>query len=171
MEQSTPPPRPADRRYFDFFGATPESWIGKLWPRGRAWKNELSTATMVDNFCNGWSGGLKFLDYRHGGSEVSIDPEGNVYPCCIKTKAPVGNLLERTLEEILDGRVGNPVYEAISMGHPERMGIAHGWSVEKFLEKSKAVLPSGRVYQNLSIGCDAFHEEVLSRKLVEIARH
>ena len=170
MEQSTPPPRRADRRYFDFFGATPESWIGKLWPRGRAWKNELSTATMVDNFCNGWSGGLKFLDYRHGGSEVSIDPEGNVYPCCIKTKAPVGNVLERTLEEILDSRMGNPVYEAISMGHPERMGVAHGWSVEKFLEKSKAVLPSGRVYQNLCIGCDAFHEEVLSRKLVEIAR-
>ena len=23
---------------FSFFGATPESWIGKLWPRGRAWQ-------------------------------------------------------------------------------------------------------------------------------------
>jgi len=169
MEQSTPPRR-ADRRYFDFFGATPESWIGKLWPRGRAWKNELSMATMVDNFCNGWSGGLNFLDYRHGGSEVSIDPEGNVYPCCIKTKAPAGNILERKLEEILDSRVGNPVYEAISMGHPERMGIAHGWSVEKFLEKSQTVLPSGRIYQNLCIGCDAFHEEVLSPKLVGITK-
>src|SRR2546427_8719197 len=51
----------------------------------------------------------------------SIDPAGNVYPCCIKTKAPVGNLLERKLDEILDSLVGNPVYEAISMGHPERM--------------------------------------------------
>src|SRR5882724_66651 len=169
MQRSTPPPRPAGR-YFDFFGATPESWIGKLWPRGRAWKNELSTAGITENFCNRWSGGLNFLQQQFSGSEVSINPEGNVYPCCIKTKAPVGNLLERTLEEILDGRVGNPVYEAISMGHPELMGIAHGWSVEKFLEKSKTVLPSGRVYQNLCIGCDAFHEEVLSRKLVEIAR-
>src|SRR5437899_647388 len=47
------------------------------------------------------------------------------------------------------------------MGHPERMGIAHAWTVEKFLEKSTTVLPSGRVYQNLCIGCDAFHEEVV----------
>jgi len=125
----------------------------------------------MDNFCNAWSGGLNFLDYRHGGSEVSIDPQGNVYPCCIKTKVPAGNLLEQKLERILDGRVGNPVYEAISMGHPERMGIAHGWTVETFLEKSKTVLPSGRIYQNLCIGCDAFHAEVLMaapNKLVEI---
>ena len=41
------------------------------------------------------------------------------------------------------------------------MGIQHGWSVEKFLDKSKTTLPSGRVYENLCIGCDAFHEEVL----------
>jgi hypothetical protein len=172
MQEWTPLPRRADTRYFHFFGATPESWIGKLWPRGRAWKNELSTATLADNFCNRWSGGLNFLDYRHSGSEVSLDPAGNVYPCCIKTKAPAGNLLERKLEDVLDSLVGNPVYEAISMGHPERMGIGHGWSVEKFLEKSRTLLPSGRVYQNLCIGCDAFHEEVLMQKpnaLVEIA--
>ena len=171
LEEWTPPPRPAGKRYFHFFGATPESWIGKLWPRGRAWKNELSTATITDNFCNAWSGGLNFLDYRHSGSEVSIDPQGNVYPCCIKTKAPAGNLLEQKLERILDELAGNPIYEAISMGHPERMGIAHGWTVETFLEKSKTVLPSGRVYQNLCIGCDAFHTEVLmaaADKLVEI---
>jgi hypothetical protein len=150
-----------DGRYFHFFGATPDAWIGKLWPRGRAQQNELSTATVMDNFCNRWSGGLNFLQYRHSGSEVSVEPNGNVYPCCIKTRAPIGNLLERKLEEILDDLIGNPAYEAISMGHPERMGIASGWSVEKFLEKSKMILPSGRVYQNLCIGCDRFHEEVL----------
>lgn len=33
------------------------------------------------------------------------------------------------------------------MGHPERMGIAHGWTVEKFIEKSTITLPSGKVYQ------------------------
>ncbi len=27
---------------YSFFGATPDSWIGKLWPRGRAWTNGLS---------------------------------------------------------------------------------------------------------------------------------
>jgi hypothetical protein len=104
---------------------------------------------------------LNFLQQGYSGSEVSIDPAGNVFPCCIKTKAPVGNLLEDKLESIIDRLNGNPVYEAISMGHPERMGISHGWSVDHFLEKSKTVLPSGRVYQNLCVGCDAFHDEVL----------
>jgi len=150
--------------YFHFFGATPGSWIGALWPRGRAHQNELSTATLADNFCNAWSGGLNFLQYRYAGSEVSIDPAGDVYPCCIKTKAPIGNLTRQPLEDMLDELTGDPVYEAISMGHPERMGIQHGWSVDKFLEASRTTLPSGRVYQNLCIGCDRFHEEVLMKK-------
>lgn len=148
-------------RYFSFFGATPDSWIGSLWPRGRAALNELSTAALKDNFCNRWSGALNFLQYRYNGSEVSIEPDGNVYPCCVKTKAPIGNVAEEKLEIILQRLVGNPVYEALSMGHPERMGIAHGWTVEKFIEKSAVTLPSGKVYQNLCVGCDRFHEEVL----------
>ena len=149
--------------YFQFYGAQPDSWIGKLWPRGRAEQNELSTADITENFCNRWSGGLNFLDYHHSGSEVSVDPEGNVYPCCIKTRKPIGNLLREKLVDILDRLAGNPVYEAISMGHPERMGIVHGWSVDEFLAKSERILPSGRVYRNLCIGCDAFHEQVLMR--------
>ena len=85
-------------------------------------QNDLSTATLSDNFCNGWSGGLNFLQFEYSGSEVSIDPEGNVYPCCIKTRKEVGNILDQELEQMLRGLIGNPVYEAISMGHPERMG-------------------------------------------------
>ncbi|MEJ7604984.1 MAG: radical SAM protein [Bryobacteraceae bacterium] len=34
-----------NQRFYHFFGATPGSWIGELWPRGRAMINELSTAT------------------------------------------------------------------------------------------------------------------------------
>ena len=55
----------------------------------------------------------------------------------------------------------NPVYEFVSIGHPEWVGISHGWAVDKFFENSKVTLPSGRVYENLCIGCDAFHREVL----------
>src|SRR5262249_42601396 len=141
-------------------------WIGRLWPRGRAFANELSAATIEDNFCNRWSGGLNFLQYRQAGSEGSIDPAGNVFPCCIKTRRPIGSLLHTRLEAILDSRIGNPVYEAISMGHPERMGISQGWSVEHFLQKSAVRLPSGRTYRNLCIGCDHFHDEVLSPELI-----
>jgi len=151
----------SDSRNYTIFGATGESWIGPLWPRGRALSNDLSSATFRDNFCNRWSGALNFLQYRFNGSEVSIEPNGNVYPCCIKTKAALGNLLEEQLESILDRLIGDPVYEALSMGHPERMGISHGWSIDKFIEASTVRLPSGRTYQNLCIGCDKFHEEVL----------
>jgi hypothetical protein len=146
---------------FSFFGATPDSWIGKIWPRGRAWANDLSTATLSDNFCNRWSGGLGFLQHGTSGSEVSVEPNGDVYPCCIKTRLPIGNLIEDDLIDILDSLASEPAYEAISMGHPERMGIEAGWSVETFIEKSRTTTPAGRPYQNLCIGCDAFHAEML----------
>jgi hypothetical protein len=155
---------------FSFFGATPDAWIGKIWPRGRAWENNLSKATMSDNFCNVWSGGLNFLNFGYAGSEVSVEPNGNVYPCCMKTKFPIGNLVEEPLLDILQSLVGHPVFEAISMGHPERMGVRDGWSAAEFMEKSRTVTPSGRVYQNLCIGCDRFHEEVLGPMLAELRR-
>jgi hypothetical protein len=150
---------------FSFFGATPESWIGKLWPRGRAWENGLSSAGIDDNFCNRWSGGLGFLDHRFEGSEVSIEPDGSVYPCCIKTKLPIGNLVEEPLIPILDSLRGDPVYEAIHAGRPERMGLALGWDEARFLEASKTVTPQGRPYRNLCIGCDRFHEHVMAPRL------
>lgn len=155
--------------YFNFFGATPDAWIGALWPRGRAWANGLSSATLADNFCNRWSGGLNFLRHRFSGSEVSVDPAGNVYPCCIKTRWPLGNLLEDDLIWILESLAGEPAFEAISSGHPERMGAAYGWSEERFIAESHTVTPQGRPYANLCIGCDRFHESVLG-PVIEAAR-
>ncbi|MBM3833236.1 MAG: radical SAM/SPASM domain-containing protein [Verrucomicrobia bacterium] len=155
---------------FSFFGATADAWIGRIWPRGRAWNNDLSKATLADNFCNAWSGGLNFLNVGEAGSEVSIEPNGNVYPCCMKTKFPIGNLLEEPLMEILRSLIGHPIYEAIAMGHPERMGVRYGWSPANFVERSRTVTPAGRPYQNLCIGCDRFHEEVARPLLAELRR-
>ncbi len=155
--------------YYNFFGATPETWIGRLWPRGRAWENGLSSATITDNFCNRWSGGLQFLQHQYNGSEVSIDPNGNVYPCCIKTRLPLGTLLEDELISILDSLAQEPAYMAISQGHPERMGLAYGWSEEQFIAASHTVTPKGTPYGNLCIGCDRFHEAVLA-PVLEAAR-
>src|SRR6476620_842064 len=129
---------------YNFFGAAADTWIGKIWPRGRAWQNGLSTATIADDFCNRWSGGLGFLNHGYSGSEVSIEPDGAVYPCCVKTKLPSGNLLEEPLIEILDSLAGEPAYEAINAGHPERMGIAHGWSMATFFAKSRTLTPAGK---------------------------
>jgi len=159
-----------DGPVYGFFGATPESWIGKLWPRGRAFQNGLSRATLADNFCNRWSGGLGFLQHGYSGSEVAIDPAGDVYPCCLKTRRPLGNLREEPLIAILDSLIGDPVFEAITTGHPERMGLAHGWSVDEFLRRSRTETPGGLPYANLCIGCDRFFEEVLGPRLDELRR-
>lgn len=156
---------------YSFFGATEDAWIGKIWPRGRAWENSLTRAEITDNFCNAWSGGLNFLNWGYSGAEVSIDPNGDVFPCCLKTKAPLGNLTEEPLQEIITSLVGHPALEALSMGHPERMGLAHGWDVATFLERSRTTKPNGEPYRNLCIGCDRFHEEVLEPILREIAEH
>jgi hypothetical protein len=153
---------------YSFMGANPDEWIGAIWPRGRAWRNELSTATLADNFCNAWSGGLGFLNHGWSGSEVSIEPNGNVYPCCLKTKRPIGNLTEEKLTDILDSLAGHPVFEAINAGHPERMGLAYGWDVAQFLEESRTETVSGKPYRNLCIGCDRFHETVLGPVLDEL---
>ena len=106
---------------------------------------------------------------RYNGSEVSIEPDGAVYPCCVKTKLPIGSLLEDNLIEILDSLAGVPAYEAITMGHPERMGLADGWSEAEFLAQSKTAMPDGAPYANLCIGCDRFHEAVLG-PVLEAAR-
>ncbi len=147
---------------YSFFGATDGSWIGKLWPRGRAWANGLSKAKMADNFCARWSGGMNFLNHPYAGSEVSIEPDGSVYPCCVKTALPLGNLTEEKLLDMLDSLAGDPAFEAINAGKPERMGLTHGWSVARFLEASHTRTPQGADYANLCIGCDAFHRDVMA---------
>lgn len=154
-----------DTPLYNMFGATGEVWIGKLWPRGRAWKNGLSTATLEDNFCNAWSGGLNFLNYGYAGSEVSVDPTGDVYPCCLKTAHPLGNLTEEPLLEVLDDLAEHPAMQAINQGAPEKMGAFAGWSEEQFIEAGKTKTPDGSDYQNLCISCDRFHQEVLSKIL------
>jgi len=151
--------------FFSFFGATPDAWIGKLWPRGRAWANGLSTATLDDNFCNRWSGALNFLHHGWAGSEVSIEPDGSVYPCCIKTAVPMGNLTEEPLLGILDDLAADPAFAALNRGEPDRMGEADGWTPDTFRARSHTTTPGGKPYANLCIGCDAFHREVLGARI------
>lgn len=157
-----------DGPLYHFFGATEDEWIGKLWPRGRAWENSLSKATIKDNFCIGWAGANNFLNHQHSGSEVSIDPNGDVFPCCMKTKLPIGNLTEESLTDILDSLVGHPIYEALATGRPDRMGLGYGWDVSRFLAESETTMPDGTPYRNFCIGCDRFHEKVMGPIIEEL---
>lgn len=157
-----------DGPFFNFFGANPGAWIGELWPRGRAWENGLSQADMSVNFCARHSGGKNFLNHGRAGSEVAIEPDGKVYPCCLKTKRPLGSLAEESLIDILDSLKGHPVFDALNRGAPNQMGETMGWSNDTFIEASKTTTPKGEPYENLCIGCDHFFEAKLGAVLDEI---
>jgi len=154
--------------FFLFFGAQPELWIGEVWPRGRAWTNGLSNATYETNFCARWSGGRNFLNHGQAGSEVAIEPDGSVYPCCLKTKAPLGNLTEERLVDILDSLKGHPAFEAINAGDPEAMGEAFGWTRADYRHAATVTDPTGREFANVCIGCDAFFETHLRGEIERI---
>jgi Iron-sulfur cluster-binding domain len=167
----TPAPDRAERGrgpYFLFFGAQPDLWIGELWPRGRAWSNGLSNATYETNFCARWSGGKNFLNHGKAGSEVAIEPDGQIYPCCLKTKGSLGNLTEERLIDILDSLRGHPAFEAINAGDPEAMGLEMGWSRADFVDASTQLDGKGRSVSNVCLGCDAFFAEKLSAEVQRI---
>ena len=157
-----------DGPFYAFFGAQPGKWIAELWPRGRAWENGLSTATMETNFCARWSGAKNFLNHGFAGAEVAIEPNGDVFPCCLKTKLPLGNLTEERLIDILESLKGHPVFEALNAGDPARMGESMGWNEESFRAASHTTTPQGRPYANLCIGCDRFHAEMLGPVVAEM---
>ncbi len=153
---------------FLFFGAQPDLWIGELWPRGRAFQNGLSTAGYKTNFCARWSGGKNFLHYGRAGSEVAIEPDGSVYPCCLKTKASLGNLTEERLIDILDSVAALPAIQAINSGDPEAMGLSDGWDRAAFKARSAALDGAGQTVTNMCLGCDRFFEEVLGGQLRDL---
>jgi hypothetical protein len=156
---------PADGPTFLFFGAQEDLWIGELWPRGRAWANGLSNAGYETNFCARWSGGRNFLKMHEAGSEIAIEPDGSIYPCCLKTKAPLGSLAEERLEDILNSVAALPAIQALNDGDPERMGEASGWSREDFRANSVATDGKGREVANMCLGCDHYFEAHLGAEL------
>ncbi len=161
-------PQADDGPTFLFFGALPELWIGELWPRGRAFANGLTEASYETNFCARWSGAKNFLAIGEAGSEVAIEPDGSVYPCCLKTRSPLGSLAEESLEEILASVAMLPAIAALNRGDPEAMGIETGWDREEFRRRSSAPDGKGRMVSNMCLGCDRYFEERLGAELAAL---
>ena len=111
---------------------------------------------------------MNFLKIGEAGSEVSIEPNGNVFPCCLKTKAPLGNLTEETLSEIFDSVGALDAIQAINRGQPEQMGQSAGWDAKTFRLKSAKADGKGRIVENKCLGCDTYFEEVLGAQLREL---
>ena len=82
-------------------------------------------------FARAGQAGLNFLKIGEAGSEVSIEPNGNVFPCCLKTKVPIGNLTDETLAEIFDSVAELDAIQAINRGQPEQMGQSSAVGTKK----------------------------------------
>ena len=117
------PAEAADASYdaarFGFWGASPDQWIGPLWPRGRARKKGLSAATPEHDFCGMWSGAKNFLNYREPGCEVNVQLS-DVYPCCPMTCRPPRKPAERATD-----RDARPLRKAPGLPGSQR-GSARG---------------------------------------------
>ncbi|MCR9225018.1 MAG: SPASM domain-containing protein [Hyphomonas sp.] len=160
-------PKPGEPTFL-FFGAQADLWIGELWPRGRAWTNGLSNAGYDVNFCARWSGAKNFLKIGEAGSEVAIEPDGSIYPCCLKTKAPLGSLTEERLEDILASVAALPAIQALNRGDPERMGEHDGIARADFQKLSIAKDGKDREVANLCLGCDRYFEATLGKQLTAL---
>ena len=137
-----------DRQTFAFWGAIEGTWIGPLWPRGRAMQKGLSTAGPEHRFCADWSGAKGFLDYLKPGCEVNVQL-ADVYPCCPMTCRPLGSLLHAPLIATLDRCAAHPVYRALNEGRPEKMGEYLGLSEEYGEQRTREL-------GNHCLWCDEF---------------
>ena len=123
---------------YNIWGATPELWVGGIWPRGRAMKYGLAQLMPDTNFCNRWSGALGFLDDGSGQQEVSIQLT-TAYPCCPGTVEPLGDLAEESLASILARRRDNPMWAALNRGDPAAMGEHAGFDRNAALARIEAL--------------------------------
>jgi hypothetical protein len=136
---------------YSFWGATPELWLGGVWPRGRALENKLWTKNPAHNFCNRWSGAIGFLENGSPLQEINVRLSA-AYPCCPATRIPLGDLREEPLLDILERYRDDPVFLALNRGEPEAMGIAHGISVEFGRERIEEL-------GSCCLWCDEFFEK------------
>ena len=137
-----------DDRTFSFWGATPELWLGGLWARGRALKNNIWQEDAEHNFCSLWSGALGFLDDGSARQEIAIQLT-DAYPCCPGTVEPLGDLAVESLESILDRHRGDSMWEALNTGEPAQMGVAAGVDAEFARRRIKEL-------GNVCLWCDEY---------------
>jgi organic radical activating enzyme len=136
------------QRTFSFWGATPDLWLGGLWARGRALRNDISLRDPDHNFCSLWSGALGFLDDDSTRQEIAIQLT-KVYPCCPGTVEALGDVAEEPLEAILERHRGDPMWEALNRGEPSEMGIVAGVDIEFASQRIKEL-------GNVCLWCDEY---------------
>ena len=141
---------------FSIWGATPDFWVGGIWPRGRAMKYGLAHLMPDHNFCNRWSGALGFLDDGSEMQEIAIQLT-TAYPCCPGTVEPLGDLAREPLAAMLDRHRDDPLWEALNRGDPEGMGVAAGFDREHAARRIREL-------GSVCLWCDEFFTERAQRR-------
>ena len=111
-------PPPPDARTFNIWGATPDFWVGGVWPRGRAQARPGQTDARAQ-LLQSLVGRARLPRERHNAQEISVQLT-SVYPCCPGTVEPLGDLAEDPLAAILARHENDPVWEALNNGDPAR---------------------------------------------------
>ncbi|HJN91620.1 MAG TPA: radical SAM protein [Dehalococcoidia bacterium] len=136
---------------YSIWGATPDFWVGGVWPRGRAFKHGLAKRAPDHNFCDRWSGALGFLDNGSSQQEFAVQLT-SVYACCPGTIEPLGDLAEEPLSEIVARHADSPIWQALSHGDPEAMGIADGIDRDQARERIEEL-------GSVCLWCDEFFRD------------
>lgn len=84
-------------RKLGFSGNLERTGPEKVIPIGRAKTAIPETEWDLDSYCD------------IGFGNITVDTRGNVYPCCWHQTPPIGNITEKTLDEILDNARKNSV--------------------------------------------------------------
>jgi hypothetical protein len=136
---------------YSFWGATPDLWLGGVWPRGRALKNNLWTANPAHNFCTIWSGARGFLDNGSSQQEINIRLS-SALPCCPGTRVSLGDVRDVPLLDILERYRNDPVFLALNRGEPEAMGAEQGITRDFALQRIEEL-------GSCCLWCDEFFEK------------
>jgi hypothetical protein len=140
---------------YSIWGATPDFWVGGVWPRGRAFKHRLAKQAPDHNFCDRWSGALGFLNNGSSQQELAVQLT-SVYACCPGTVEPLGDLAKESLSDIVARHADSPIWQALSQGDPEGMGVADGVDREHARRRIEEL-------GSVCLWCDEFFRDRIAR--------
>ncbi len=147
-------------KYYTYFGANEEMWLGGNWARGRAMENGIWLQDPTHNFCAIQSGARNFLGgYDDVIQEVSIQLWA-INPCCPGTKYPMGDARKEKVADVLLRMTKSEIFKKLNDGEPYKMGESVG--ITEAYAKDR-----GKDLKNICLWCDEFFTHHFDMKTMD----
>lgn len=147
-------------KYYTYFGANEDMWLGGNWARGRAIENGIWLQDSTHNFCAIQSGARNFLGgYDDVIQEVSIQLWA-INPCCPGTKYPMGDARKEKVADVLLRMTKSEIFKKLNDGEPYKMGESIGLTEEYAKERGKDL-------KNICLWCDEFFDHHFDMKTMD----